>query len=161
MKLRVEGEVDRPCDLGWDDLARLPPEAQIDDVGVLSPQRSGGAVRLAAVLERCAARPSARYLTLHATRDDFHVSIPLAAVREAAVLVYRQGDRPLPEKQGGPLRFLIPDPAACGTHEVDECASVKYVDRFELTAEPGYDNRPADERAHAQRHAAEGGPRFA
>lgn len=156
MKLRVEGEVDRPCDFAWHDLAQLPAEAQIEDVGVLSPQRSGGAVRLEAVLERCAVRPSARYLSLHASRDDFHASVPLAAVRDAAVLIYRQGDQPLPEKQGGPLRFLIPDPAACGTHQVDECASVKFVDRLELTTEPGFDNRPADERAHAQRHAAEG-----
>lgn len=149
--IKVDGEVERPAELSWRDLAALP--RQVPDVGALVAGRSGGAVPLAAILEHCGVRPEARYLTLHATRDDFHASIPLAAVHKTGLVIYRLGDEPLPEKQGGPIRFLIPDPASCGAHEVDECASVKYVDRLELTAEPGHDNRPADERAHAARHA--------
>lgn len=153
MSLRIDGEVERPQQFTWDALAALPASAQVPDVSQVAPKKSGGAVRLAALLDACGLKPSARYLTLHASRDDFHATIPLASVRGVALLIYRLGDEPLPAQQGGPLRFLIPDPAACGTHEVDECASVKFVDRLELTAEPGFDNRPADERAHAQLHA--------
>ena len=51
-----------------------------------------------------------------------------------------------------PFRFLIPDFAACKTHEIDECANVKFVNRIELTRERGHDNRPHDEAEHAALH---------
>ena len=51
----------------------------------------------------------AAYLTLHSAADDFHASIPLAAVRDRAMLIYELDGAPLPTKAGGPLRFLIPD----------------------------------------------------
>ena len=31
-------------------------------------------------------------MTLHADRDDFHVSVPLGPVREQGIVVYRLGD---------------------------------------------------------------------
>ena len=97
-------------------------------------------------------RPEAAWLTLHASADNFHASVPLESVREQGLLVYSLDGQPLPAKSGGPVRFLIPDVAACHTHEVDECANVKFVDRLELSAARGFDNRPEDERAHAALH---------
>jgi hypothetical protein len=70
-------------------------------------------------------------------------------------VIYREGGQPLPEKAGGPVRFFIPDFAACHTHEIDECANVKFVDRLELTAAKGFDNRPHDGDEHAALHAKE------
>ena len=125
------------------------------DVSRIDPKRKGDAVTLAGLLALVDPKASARYLTLHASRDDFHASIPLASVREQAILIYRLGDGPLPESAGGPLRFYIPDFAACHTSEIDECANVKYVDRIELSARPGQDNRPHDEKQHAQLHERE------
>src|SRR6476620_3854026 len=153
--LRVEGQVASPLSLSFDDLCKLPGSAQVPDVSRIDPKRQGDAVKLSALLEL--ARPSAevRHLTLHASRDDFHASIPLDAVRDKAILIYRLAVTPLPSKAGGPLRFFIPDFAACHTSEIDECANVKFVDRIELTAERGQDNRPHDGDAHAKLHERE------
>ncbi|MCL6503270.1 MAG: molybdopterin-dependent oxidoreductase [Pirellulales bacterium] len=150
--LRISGEVERPLALRFSDLAALAPEWQVPDIGRLIPGRKGDAVRLEGLLHLAGATPAAVYLTLHASRDDFHASIPLAAVRQQALLVYRLDGQPLPETAGGPIRFLIPEPARCHTAEVDECASVKFVDHIDLERHKGKDNRPADERAHQALH---------
>ena len=155
LRLIVDGEVEQPAVLSYADLAALDREYQISDVSRLDPKRKGEAVRLAGLLTRVRPKPSARYLTLHASRDDFHASIPLDAVRERAILIYRLDGRPLDESAGGPLRFYIPDFAACHTSEIDECANVKFVDRLEFSAEPGLDNRPHDAQEHAALHEKE------
>ena len=51
-----------------------------------------------------------------------------------------------------PQSTRIPDYAACHSAEVDECANVKFVDRLELSAQPGFDNRPHDDKAHEALH---------
>lgn len=155
--LRIDGEVERPLALSFDDLSKIDPSRQVIDVSRLDARRSGDAVRLAAVLQMAGVKPTARYLTLHASADDFHASIPLGAVRDRAVLIYRLDGQPLPAKSGGPVRFFIPDFAACHTAEIDECANVKFVDRIELSAERGHDNRPSEEEEHARLHARQTG----
>jgi DMSO/TMAO reductase YedYZ molybdopterin-dependent catalytic subunit len=139
-------------DLGFDDLEGLPESFRIDDVSRFHPNRRGDGVALEAILERVRPRPEADYLTLHADRDDFHVSIPLQAVRGEGVVVYKHAGRGLGPEQGGPVRFLIRDPAACHTSELDDCANVKYLSRIELTVRRGRDTRPTDEAAHAALH---------
>lgn len=153
--LKLDGAVETPLELSFDDLAGLPEPAQVRDVSRFHPQRKGDGVFLDALLHLAQPRPEANYLTLHADRDDFHVSIPLQAVRSECVVVYRQGDRPLELAQGGPIRFLIKNPAACHTDELDDCANVKYLSRIELTVRKSRDTRPADEAAHAALHAAQ------
>jgi len=153
--LAVAGEVDAPIALTFADFAALPAEFQIVDVSRLDPKRKGDAVRLDGLLHRVGARASAAWLTLHASRDDFHASIPLDAVRERAIVIYRVDGEPLPASAGGPFRFYVPNFAACHSSDVDECANVKFVDRIELSAVRGYDNRPHDAAEHADLHAKE------
>lgn len=153
--LKIEGAVEHPLVLAFEDLAALPESAQVLDVSRFHPSRKGDGVTLEAILERARPRPEANYLTLHADRDDFHVSIPLQAVRGEGIVVYRLGDSPLGPEQGGPIRFLIKDPAACHTDELDDCANVKYLSRIELAVRKGRDTRPADESAHAALHEAQ------
>src|SRR3954466_357595 len=155
--LRLDGAVEHPLELTFEDLAGLPGPAQVPDVSRFHPARHGDGVALEALLERARPRPEANYLTLHADRDDFHVSVPLQAVRGEGIVVYKLGDERLGPDQGGPVRFLIRDPAACHTDELDDCANVKYLSRIELTIRRGRDSRPADESAHAALHAHEGG----
>ena len=150
--LKVSGEVVRPRELQFADLAAIASEYQVPDVSRLVPGRKGDAVRFAGILELVEPRSSARYLGLHSSSDDFHASIPLAAVADKALVIYRLDGQPLPQKSGGPIRFFIPDFAACHTHEIDECANVKFVDRIELTAEKGFDNRPHDGAQHEELH---------
>jgi DMSO/TMAO reductase YedYZ molybdopterin-dependent catalytic subunit len=156
--LKVEGLVERPLDLRFEDLEGLPAESQVPDVSRFQPARRGDGVTLEALLERARPRAEANYLTLHADHDDFHVSIPLQAVRGEAIVVYKFGGRRLGPEHGGPIRFLIRDPAACHTDELDDCANVKYLSRIELTVRRGRDTRPVDETSHAALHAAQESP---
>jgi DMSO/TMAO reductase YedYZ molybdopterin-dependent catalytic subunit len=150
--LKIDGEVAQPMELAYADLANLDAAAQFADVSRLDPARQGDAVRLDAVLALAGAKPEGDYLTLHASLDDFHASIPLAEVRDRGLLIYRLGGEPLPRKSGGPIRFLIPDHAACHTAEIDDCANVKFVDRLEITRGRGRDNRPQDHHEHEELH---------
>jgi len=153
--LTIAGEVANPLSLGFAELANLPAALQVIDVSRIDPKRKGDAVRLSSLLELVKPSAAVRYLTLHASTDDFHASIPLADVRDKAILIYRLDGQSLPTSAGGPVRFFIPDFAACHTSEIDECANVKFVDRIELTSERGQDNRPHDEKEHAELHERE------
>ena len=152
--LRVDGEVAQPCQFSFDDLRAFTESEQVRDVSRFHPQRPGDGVTLRALLDRVRPNRSATYLTLHATKDNFAASIPLAAVLDEAVLVYQLDGAPYPEAKGGPFRFLIKNPAACHTEELDDCANVKFVDRIELTSGKGRDTRPHDEAEHQALHSA-------
>ena len=152
VSLRIDGEVERPQSFTFSQLEAMVPAHQIADVSRIDPARRGDAVSLAGVLELVGAKPSAQYLGLHASSDDFHASIPLDPVRDKGMLIYRVNGQPLPLKSGGPFRFYIRDFAACHTDQIDECASVKFVDHLELTAEKGFDNRPVDDEEHEALH---------
>ena len=134
---------------------RFPESAQVPDVSRFHPTRKGDGVTFDAILDRAGVLPSANYLTLHADRDDFHVSVPLEPLRGQGIVVYRLGPDRLGVEHGGPIRFFIRDPAACHTDQLDECANVKYLSRIELTERRGRDTRPADEKSHEALHAAQ------
>jgi DMSO/TMAO reductase YedYZ molybdopterin-dependent catalytic subunit len=155
--LAVDGAVENRLGLSFDDLAALPAEDQIPDVAPYHPGRSGHGVDLRALLRLAVPRPEARFLTLHADRDDFHVSIPLEAIRDRGMVVYRRGDGPLDPTAGGPIRFLVRDPATCHSAELDDCANVKYLSRIELTTGRGRDTRPEDDASHAALHERQAG----
>jgi DMSO/TMAO reductase YedYZ molybdopterin-dependent catalytic subunit len=154
-ELRIEGCVDHPQAFTFEQLAALPEEYQVRDVSRLDANRQGDAVTLQGLCKCVAPHNDAIYLGLHATTDDFHASLPLAPILAKAIVIYRLHGEPLPTKAGGPFRFFIPDHHACHTHEIDECANVKFVDRMEFTRTPGFDNRPHDEVQHAELHAKE------
>lgn len=150
--LVIDGLVETPLQLTYDDLLAFPEADQVLDVSRFSPARKGDGVALEALLARARPRPDADYLTLHADRDDFHVSIPLEATRSEGIVVYRLGGQPLSPDQGGPVRFLIRDPSACRTSELDDCANVKYLSRIELSHRKGRDTRPHTDEEHEALH---------
>jgi len=154
--LTISGSVEREMSLTFGDLVAMDASQQIADVSTIEPKRQGGAVRLAGLLALAGVKADAAYLGLHASKDDFHASVPLDAVRERAIVIYRMGDEPLPETAGGPVRLFIPDFAACHTAEVDECTNVKFVDRIELTRGKGFDNRPSNDKDHDAIHQRDG-----
>ena len=155
--VRIEGAVESPLALTFDDLQARPEPDRIEDVSRFHPSRQGDGVTLESLLRLARPRPEATHLTLHAGRDDFHVSVPLGAVRAEGIVVFRIGGRPLGPDQGGPIRFLIRDPAACHADDLDDCANIKYLDRIELTVGPGLDTRPRDEADHRALHDRQGG----
>ena len=151
-EVKVTGLVEHSMELAYADLSAMP--GQIADVSALAPGREGVAVRFSAILDAAGLRDGAQFVTLEA-EGDFVASIPLAPVADQAVIIYGLSGAPLPEDKGGPLRFLIPNPAACGTAEVDQCANVKWLRSIELSAERGRDVRPSTKRAHAALHEVE------
>jgi DMSO/TMAO reductase YedYZ molybdopterin-dependent catalytic subunit len=112
------------------------------------------AVRLASVLNEVGLSDDARFITIHA-EGNYSASIPLEAVKDHAILIYALDGAPLPHHKGGPIRFFIPDVAACQTDEVDQCANVKYVQRIVLSANPGQDTRPKSAQQHVEIHVDE------
>lgn len=154
-RLRLDGQVDEPQWWSFDDLARMDPTAQVADVRTLGAKRPGTAVRFSALLAQAGVSSQATHVGLHSSQDNFHASIPLAPVRDQALVIYALEGQPLPEMAGGPFRFYVPNHAACHAHEIDECSNVKFLDRIELTAGRGYDNRPQDDDEHARLHASQ------
>ena len=154
--LQISGLVKRPLSLGWDELEQLPEAARVADVSRIIPGRQGAGVSLDALLERAEPLPAADFATLHADRDDFHVSVPLALLKGQGIVVYRLGEAPLGTEKGGPIRLLIRDPLACQTGELDDCANVKYLSRIELGQGRGRDTRPTNESEHAALHEGAG-----
>ena len=150
--LRVDGEVEFPQDFSYTDLEAFFEQHQVRDISRFHPQRQGDGVSLNALLATVGPKPSATYMTLHAGQDSFAASLPLAAVRDEGIVVYSLHRQPLPVAAGGPFRFLIRNPAACHTDELDDCANVKFVDRIELTSGRGRDLRPETDEDHAALH---------
>jgi DMSO/TMAO reductase YedYZ molybdopterin-dependent catalytic subunit len=150
--LTVNGEVDSPQQLTLDDLRSIDHQYQVSGIDQLGFKWPGSAVRLSGLLELVGVRPTAKYLGLHSSHDDFHASIPLAPVLEKAIIIYLRDGHPLDIAAGGPLRLFIPDHAACHMDEIDECANLKFLDHLELTVGKGYDNRPQDDAAHQRLH---------
>jgi DMSO/TMAO reductase YedYZ molybdopterin-dependent catalytic subunit len=154
--LRVEGAAAAPLTLTFESLNGMPEATQVPDVSRFQPARKGSAVTLSSLLELASPLPGVTHVTLHADRDDFHVSVPIEAIRDQGMVVYKVGDGPLAVEQGGPIRLLIRDPAACHTGDLDECANVKYLSRIELTRGRGRDTRPIDEAEHQALHEGQG-----
>ena len=138
--LEICGEVRRPGAFDFAVLARM--SGQIDDISALVPGRTGGAVRLASLLAAVQPGPEATHITIESSDGSFSASVPLSAVVDSGVVLYRLGSQALPAEQGGPFRFLITDAQACATGGADLCANVKFVGRIALSASPGRDTRP-------------------
>lgn len=150
---RIDGLVATPLVLTRSQLEALPESAQVLDVSRFEGKKQGDAVTLDFLLNLAGVSPEANYMTLHAERDDFHVSVPLDAVRAQGLLIYKIGDQDLTASQGGPFRFLIRDFAACHSAELDDCANVKFLDRIESTQRKGRDTRPLTDAEHEALHA--------
>ncbi len=125
--LKIEGEVRNPRALRFEDLKALPK--QVPDVGARLPGKPGGAVELGALLELVKVEEVAAFATLASADGTFAVSVPLAAIRDNALVVYRLGDAPLPPDKGGPVRFYVLQPR----EGADACANVKALGTIRLT----------------------------
>jgi len=130
-KVQIEGAVQTPLELGYEELQALP--GQVADVSQVVPGKPGAGVRLAGALERAGVDPEASKVLIESTDGSFSATLPLAEVADA-VLVYRLGDGPLPPEKGGPVRFLTPHPdGACDKADGHACANVKGLGRLHLT----------------------------
>lgn len=151
--LKIDGEVETPRAFQIADMKAIAESDRIPDVSQCHPKSRGVAIRLASLLQLTQVRPNARYLTLHSRQDDFYVTVPLESVRGEAAVIYEVDGRGLTTAEGGPFRFLVLNPAACQSAEVDECASIKHLDSIDIRTQPGRDTRPRSNAEHAALHA--------
>ena len=133
INLLVEGDVASPKTFDEAQLRALP--GQVEDVAPLVPGRQGAGVRLSSLLEAVGAHGA--FVTLVAA-DGFSICVPRAPV-ENGVVAFRLGDGPLPDKQGGPVRFFVVGAVECKTGEVDACANVKRLAAIRVTQEKAPD----------------------
>lgn len=128
--LQIDGLVAQPCFLTSQDLAPLPRASATEwlpnpDDGV-TVQETWRGVRLIDVLGLAQPLPAAHYVRVHA--GTFIVPIALAEA-ENALLVDTWNDQPLTVAYGAPWRLVLMG-GACFTR-------VKWIERLEITAEPG------------------------
>jgi len=137
--LTIDGAVEEPRELSLADLHNYG--GLVEDISQIAPRRRGSAVPIGALIAAADPSAAATHITLHAEGDGFAASVPLDAIRDRGYVLFGTTVAPLTESEGGPVRFLVPDAAACGLAEVDTCANVKSLSRIEVTIGKGHDTR--------------------
>ncbi|MBI4899920.1 MAG: molybdopterin-dependent oxidoreductase [Actinobacteria bacterium] len=116
-RLSVEGMVDRPFSIGWDELLGLDAVERAVTLECVSNEVGGNligsarwlGVRTADLLKRAGVREGAD-MVLSSSADGFSVSTPLGALLDGrdALVVYEMNGEALPAKHGFPVRLLTP-----------------------------------------------------
>jgi DMSO/TMAO reductase YedYZ molybdopterin-dependent catalytic subunit len=139
--LRIEGLVSRRRELGREAVQGLPRQVYeapfVCEEGWSVPGLRWAGVRLLDVLELAGPLPAARFVRIGA--GSFVLPLSLADA-ETALLCDELNGQPLTVEHGAPWRLLIAG-GAC-------FSSVKWVDRLELSDEPG--DNTAEAIAHAR-----------
>ena len=133
-QLTLDGQVLQTIVVDVEALAKLPAEAQIEDVGKIMPGMRGHGVRVKALLEIPTPMIGADHVTFHSADGKFAATLPVKDAVQTGILIYRDDRRPLSEERGGPFRLITPGLG-------DLCANVKNVARIEFTTGPGKDTR--------------------
>jgi DMSO/TMAO reductase YedYZ molybdopterin-dependent catalytic subunit len=109
----VDGMVDNPISLTYDQLLALPSVHQISDFhcvegwGVKDVRWEG--VRLQTILDLVHPKQEAGFVTFHSLDGFYTDSLSLGqASLPDALLAYRMYEQPLPAEHGYPLRFIMP-----------------------------------------------------
>ena len=115
-KLVVNGQVQQPLVLTYQQLLALPMHTQYESMMCISNEVGGQymsnakweGVRLADLLEKAGMKPGATKVVLYAS-DDYSDSIHLSkALEETTLLAVRMNDQTLPSGHGYPARLLVP-----------------------------------------------------
>ncbi len=114
--LTVDGDVDHPFTLSYDQLLALPMQKQYESMMCISNEVGGEymssalweGVRLKDLLERAGVKPGAVKIVFYAT-DDYSDSIHLdKALEPTTLLAVRMNGATLPQNHGFPVRMLVP-----------------------------------------------------
>lgn len=111
-RLVVDGLVDRPLNLSYDDLLGLPPTRVVHDFQCVTGWRVPGVpwtgVQLREVLNRAGVKAGAKALTFTSFDGQYTESLTLDQARRPDVLVaYKLEDKPLSSDHGGPVRLYV------------------------------------------------------
>jgi DMSO/TMAO reductase YedYZ molybdopterin-dependent catalytic subunit len=135
-RFRVNGAVERPFELTWDELRGLPRQETACDIHCVTRwsryDNVFEGVSVHSLLERAGVRPEAEFALIHAEQG-FTTNLPLEDLdRPANLLAFSYNGEPLPAEHGGPVRLLVP--------HLYFWKSAKWVRGFELLEEdmPGF-----------------------
>src|SRR5205085_695126 len=115
-ELKVDGAVDSPYSLTYNDLRDLPSVVQPATLCCISNEVGGDlmgnatwtGVRLVDLLDKAGVKAGATKVVFH-SRDDYSDSIALDRARMPGTLVvYRMNDGPLTMPHGFPARVIVP-----------------------------------------------------
>jgi DMSO/TMAO reductase YedYZ molybdopterin-dependent catalytic subunit len=117
-RLEVGGLVERPASFSLADLQALPSRTQItrhDCVEGWSAIGKWKGAKLSALLERVGAKPDARYVVFYCAdpmeangAEPYYESIDMDdAMHSQTLLAYELNDKPLPIKNGAPIRLRV------------------------------------------------------
>ena len=131
--LTVDGLVDAPLHLQFDELIDLPRQSQTTDLhcvegwSVLDIPWTG--VHMSELFDRAQVKATATYVTFHTIGGAYNESLPLdIALEPRSMLGYGVAGSTLPLQHGFPLRVVVP--------RLLGYKNAKYVQRIELTDAP-------------------------
>jgi DMSO/TMAO reductase YedYZ molybdopterin-dependent catalytic subunit len=135
--LRVDGLVDTPYTLSYDELHAMPATRMTRDfqcvTGWRVPEVQWEGVALSHLLDRAGVHPNARALRFHSFDGTYTESLTLDQARRPDVIAaYRFEGDPLSDEHGGPVRLYVAP--------MYGYKSLKWLDRIEVTkgVEEGY-----------------------
>ena len=110
--LSVDGEVEEPFSLSWDELMALPQHEITVDIHCVTRwsklDTTWRGVRVSDLLDRAKVKPSGTHVMAHSD-GGYTTNIPVSALYEDDVLVaHTYGGDPLEPDHGAPLRLLVP-----------------------------------------------------
>jgi DMSO/TMAO reductase YedYZ molybdopterin-dependent catalytic subunit len=130
-RLRIEGLVERPLTLSYEELRALPHAEQVSTFHCVTGWTVEGVhwkgVRFHDLLAPAEPRPEARALRFVSAEQPYQDSLTLEqAFLPDAMLAYEMDGQPLTRPHGAPVRVVLP--------EMYGYKNVKWVNRIELTA---------------------------
>ena len=132
-RLRIDGLVARPRDLGYDELLQLPRVEQTSDfhcvTGWTVNNVRWSGVRFRDLLALARPLPQAHALRFVSAETPYDDTLTLAqALHPDAMLAHQMDGKPLSRPHGAPVRVVMP--------EMYGYKNVKWVERIELVARP-------------------------
>ena len=139
--LTIDGLVEKPAALTYDDLKSLPSVSQVSDFhcveGWTIPQVTWSGIRFSEIRKLIKPRQDARFVVFHAMGktagnpggldhyiESFRIDDLLDPDRKILLVLNKDG-RPLSQERGAPLRVIAPDRLAY--------KSIKFVQRIEFS----------------------------
>lgn len=111
-EVRVEGLVEQPFTLTYDELVGMPKtvaDARLTSVSGWTVRGEWGGVRLRDLFEQAGLQPEASDVQFVSYRRVYTTSIPLeVAQRDRTLLAYEFDGQPLESDYGGPVRIFCP-----------------------------------------------------
>jgi DMSO/TMAO reductase YedYZ molybdopterin-dependent catalytic subunit len=110
--LSIDGAVEAPYAIDWDELRKQPEEEWTGDIHCVTRWSKFGmhwrGVSVARLVERARPLPAATHLLAH-SYGGYTTNLPLGDVTEhPALIAYEADGTPLEREHGGPARLLVP-----------------------------------------------------